>query len=55
MNKKHKKWGHPLSSLVIGDNNSASVYKSSKTWLITNWNRTLYCKTNNPEESKEKW
>ena len=28
MNKKHKKWGHPLSLLVIGDGNP--IYNDSK-------------------------
>ena len=28
--KKHKKWGHPLSWLVIGAGNSTSVYNCSK-------------------------
>ena len=30
LKKKHKKWGHPFSWLVIGDGNSTSVYNCSK-------------------------
>ena len=32
--KTHKKWGEPLSCLVIGDGNSSPVYNISKTQLI---------------------
>ena len=52
---KHKKWRHPLSWLVIGIDNSTSVYNSSNI-LITSLPEieTHTAITNQPEESKEK-
>ena len=39
---KHKKWGYPLSHLVLERSNSISVYNSSKTYSLTHWNRATY-------------
>ena len=54
--KKHKKWGHQLSWLVIGDGNSTSVYNDPK-YLIHSLTEMepQTAITNQPEGSKEKW
>ena len=46
-----KKWGYPLSWLVIGDDNSTSVYKSSNTYLFQWTEIFTYC-NNNPTRRK---
>ena len=53
--KKHKKWGHPLSWLVIGDGNSTSVYNDPK-YLASSLAETEphTAITNQSEETKEK-
>ena len=53
--KKHKKWGHPLSWLVIGDGNSTSVYNDPK-YLASSLTETepQSAITNQSEETKEK-
>ena len=55
--KHTKKWGHPLSWLVIGDGNSTSVYNDTKLQLpVVPWTEIEphTAITNQPEESKEK-
>ena len=54
MNNK-KKWGHPLSWLVIGDRNSTSVYYNSRDLInsLTEIDPPTAIK-NQPGESKEK-
>ena len=37
MKKKHKKWGHPFSWLVIEDGNSNSVYKVFTNIELVPW------------------
>ena len=50
------KWGHPLSWLVIGEGNSASVYNSSNTWLVP-WTKieSHNAITTQPKGGKEKY
>ena len=52
---RYKKWGHPLSRLVIGDNNSTSVYNNAED--LTNSLTEIEphtATTNQPEESTQK-